>query len=93
MGIMVGEELNDCILCDPSAEEEYAINEIARVMNAYLHSLSERERLVFVCRYYYSDYVADIARMLKVSESTVLRELAKIRESLRKELEKEGLSI
>ena len=87
------DELDDCMICDPSAEEEYAISEIARVMNAYLESLSEREQLVFVCRYYYSDYIADIARMLRVSESTVRRELEKIRQNLKVALEKEGIEV
>lgn len=86
-------ELDDCMVCDPSAEEEYAISEIARVMNTYLESLSEREQLVFVCRYYYSDYIADIARMLRVSESTVRRELEKIRQNLKAALQKEGIEV
>lgn len=87
------DELDDCMVCDPSAEEEYAISEIARVMNAYLESLSEREQLIFVCRYYYSDYIADIARMLRVSESTVRRELEKIRQNLKTALQKEGIEV
>ena len=62
-------------------------------MNAYLESLSEREQLVFVCRYYYSDYIADIARMLRVSESTVRRELEKIRRDLKIALGKEGIEV
>ena len=87
------DELDDCMICDPSAEEEYAISEIARVMNAYLESLSEREQLVFVCRYYYSDYIADIAHMLRVSESTVRRELEKIRQNLKIALKREGIEV
>ena len=87
------DELNDCIADNPSIEEEYAVSEIARVMNAYLESLSEREQLVFVCRYYYSDYIADIARMLRVSESTVRRELEKIRMGLKEDLRKEGIEV
>ena len=87
------DELNDCIAYNPSIEDEYAASEIARVMNAYLESLSEREQLVFVCRYYYSDYISDIARMLHVSESTVRRELEKIRMGLKDDLRKEGIDV
>lgn len=58
---------------------------------AYLDTLTEREEFVFVCRYYYADKITTIAKMLKISEKTVSRELAAIREGLRAHLEKEGI--
>ncbi len=84
-------ELEDCMSTDPSAEEELATKELARVLNTYLHALNDREQFIFVCRYYYADKATSIARMLQTSESTISRELSAIREGLKKHLEKEGI--
>ena len=71
-------------------EEEYLTAKVAEVLSAYLRSLSRRKEMIFVCRYYYADRIADIAKMLGVSENTVFRELAEIRAGLRERLEREG---
>ena len=86
------EELDDCLSSGLSVEEELAVKELARVLNDYLHTLNDREQFIFVCRYYYADKVSAIARMLQVGEATVFRELAAIREGLKKHLEKEGIN-
>jgi RNA polymerase sigma-70 factor (ECF subfamily) len=85
------EELNDCVCIDPSIEEQMLVSEISKVLNDFLASLSEREKFIFVCRYYYSDSVINIAKMLQVTERTVFRNLAKSREKLRKELINAGI--
>ena len=85
------EELNDCVCIDPSIEEQMLVSEISKVLNDFLASLSEREKFIFVCRYYYSDSVINIAKMLQVTERTVFRNLAKSREKLREELIKAGI--
>ena len=84
------EELDECISDSPSAEEEYLICELARILNEALRGMDERQQYAFICRYYYSDRTTDIARMLGVSKSTVLRELERAREALRQRLEREG---
>ena len=84
------DELDKCIPYSPSAEQEYLISEISRLMSRYLYSLSETQAFMFICRYYCSDRISDIAKMLDVSERTVFRELSTIREGLRELLEKEG---
>lgn len=86
------DELEDCIANDLTVEEELEVRELARALNTYLHSLSEREQFIFVCRYYYADRIASIAKMLKISEPTVFRSLADIRNGLKEHLEKEGIS-
>lgn len=85
------EELDDCITDGMTVEEEYAVREIARVLNDYLRELPDRSEFIFVCRYYFSDYVKKIAEMLKVSEDTVYLELSNMRKLLKERLEKEGL--
>ena len=84
------DELRDYIPYDSSAEHDYAVFEISRLLSAYLHSLSEKRVFIFICRYYCSDKITDIADMLHVSESTVFRELNAIKQGLRERLVKEG---
>lgn len=84
------DELENCITATPSVEEEYLTSKVAEVLSVYLRSLSRRKEMIFVCRYYYADRIADIAKMLGVSENTVFRELAEIRAGLRERLEREG---
>ena len=86
------DELEDCIANDLSIEEEIEVKELARALNNYLRSLPEREQFIFVCRYYYADKIASIAKMLKISEPTVFRSLTDMRNGLKEHLEKEGIS-
>ncbi len=87
------DELEECIDGMTSAEENEAVAQISRVLNVYLHGLSERDRFIFVCRYYYADSVQYIAKMLEISDKTVYRELSKMRRELREALAKEGIII
>ena len=84
-------ELDNCITYGSSMEEAYVIKEISRVLNTYLHTLSSHDEFIFVCRYYYSDSVVNIAKMLGVSEKTVYRRLSELRGKLKEILDKEGL--
>ena len=85
------EELNASIpdVQDPQQEIENA--HLAKALNDFVQGLDDRRQFIFVCRYYYADKVASIAHMLRVGEATVFRELAEIREDLKKHLEKEGI--
>ena len=74
----------------PNSQQEYLLNELSRLLSVYLRSLPERSAFIFICRYYCSDRVSDIAAMLHISERTVFRELSEIREGLKQFLEKEG---
>jgi len=87
------DELGDCIACPDSIDVTNAVTEISRVLNTYLKNLPERDRFIFVCRYYYADSAAYIGKMLGVSDKTVYRELSRVRNGLRKYLKEEGIDI
>ncbi len=87
------DELDDCMIASPSAEEDYHVEKVAGILNEYLRSLSRKRELIFVCRYYYADKIANIAKMLGLSENTVYRELVIIRQGLKEMLEKEGYAL
>lgn len=84
------DELEPYVVYSPSVEEEFAAGELGRLINIYLRSLSKRREFIFICRYYYSDSVAQIAAMLEVSPRTIYRELNELRDGLRALLDKEG---
>ena len=85
------EEFSECVEFASNSEEE--IDEVAKILNQYIENLSEREEFEFVCRYYYSDKVSNIANLLKISESQVYRDLSNIRKNLKECLESEGYTI
>ena len=83
------DEIGECVPY-PSAEEEYMLSELAKLISDYIRSLSERGAFIFICRYWCADKISDIAAMLHVSERTVFNELSSIRNGLRECLVKEG---
>lgn len=82
-------ELGDTIP-DASYSDDYFSGEISRVLSDYLRELPERSAFIFICRYYCSDKISDIANMLHVGERTVFRELTSVRKGLLEKLKKEG---
>ena len=83
------DELDECVPAE--SDEEQAMVEITRALNGFIETMAPRHEFIFICRYYYADSVANISRMLGVSDKTVYRELGEIRNALREHLVKEGL--
>lgn len=89
--VLALDEIEDCVPDSAlSVEEEFMIRELADVLKSFLETLSEREEFIFVCRYYYSDKIVNIAHMLQISEKTVSRELVRLKELLRQRLLERG---
>lgn len=86
------EELDDCIPV-PSAEEEWFAKELGRVVNEFVGTLSEEERIMFLRRYWFSDPVVSIARQFHMSENNVSVKLFRIRVKLKEYLGEEGFSL
>ncbi len=87
------EELEESAPLPSMEEDDEAVRLLSRIFNEFVATLSHREEFVFVCRYYYSDKVDTIAKMLEVDTRTVYRDLEKIKSGLREKLESEGYSI
>ena len=60
-------------------------------INRYLDSVSDKQRRLFVRRYFYMDSVAEIAQMYGLGQSDVKVTLLRMRRALQKVLEDEGL--
>lgn len=86
-------ELEDFLSDDGEAESDFDAAALGKVISEFLYSLDKRKRYIFMSRYYIADSIEKIARELKVSRSTVNKELAAIRKSLKEKLESEGYSL
>jgi RNA polymerase sigma-70 factor (ECF subfamily) len=62
---------------------------LGQSINKFLATLPKTNRIIFIRRYYFGDSVTKIADSLSLSENTVSVRLNRIREKLRKFLEKE----
>lgn len=87
--ILALEELGDCA-DENSVETEVAKKELARLLNGFLSSLSETERNVFLCRYWYLDSIPTISEASGFTQSKVTSMLHRLRGRLRKQLSEEG---
>ena len=81
----------DDFIPSENPNEKIIASELSRIISEYLETLDENSATMFICRYYYSDKIDDIADMMKVHRSTVFRALSAIREGLKEKLIKEGL--
>ena len=86
-------ELEGFLSNDPAVTEDFSTVELGKVLSAFLRSLSERKRFIFMSRYYLAEPIDTIAGELDISRSTVNKELAAIRALLSKTLECEGYKI
>lgn len=87
------DELTECVPCRKGVENEVDSKDIGAVLNKFLASLSDTQRRVFVCRYWYMDPIEDISRRFHFSESKTKSMLLRLRGKLMKTLEKEGISL
>ncbi len=85
------DEIAECIQSNATVEGEYAVNELSGEINRFLSTLSRENRIMFVRRYWFSDSIADIAAMFNTSSKNISLRLLRVRKSLKKYLEKEGI--
>ncbi len=80
-----------------SAEADLAAHierqEFARILNAFLWSLPERDCSIFIRRYYYVESVDEIADRFALSKAAVFKILSRARNKLRTALEQEGYTV
>ena len=71
----------------------YAAEELGTVINHYVRSLPERQRYIFIDRFYLAEPVETIASDLSLSVQTVYREIEKIKQGLKLYLERNEVYI
>ena len=85
------EELEHCLPGQFSVEQAMEDAELAQLLDRFLRSLPERDRCIFLRRYWYLDPLADIACRYRMAEGTVKSALHRTRKKLRAQLEREGV--
>lgn len=83
-------ELADCVPSGKTVEQEVADTELEAAINRFVLSLPLTRRRVFLCRYWYLDSIAAIAKQFGLSQSSVKVMLHRTRKALRTFLEREG---
>ncbi len=86
-------EMEDFLPSPDFAEESAFAITFKEALNRFLRALPEEKCNMFLLRYWYFCQVGDIAKKMGVSEGRVKITLLRLREKLKKYLEKEGLHI
>ena len=84
------DELAECVAYEDSAERHLEKQMLSQAINDFLRTLSETERKIFVCRYFYMESVEAVCKRFGYSASKVKSTLFRVREKLRIYLQKEG---
>lgn len=84
------EEMSELVSDGSCVESEAERRELVGEINAFLKTLPERKRDIFVCRYWFCDSIGEISREFSLSESNVSVILNRIRKKLREYLRKRG---
>jgi len=85
------DELDECIPSDENVERICDAKELGRLISDFLREQSEKNRVVFIRRYWYYDSVREIAERYAFSENAVKQILFRMREKLKVFLAEEGL--
>ena len=84
-------ELSQCAPSREDVEGEIQSREITKVLNNWLRSLSQGDRVLFLRRYWFCETLNALAREWGTTPNKLAGRMYRLRQSLRIELEKEGI--
>ena len=87
------QELEQSITSGPAIEEIYEAEEIGKMVSDYVGSLNERQRYIFVDRFYMAESVEKIASDLAIPVKTAYWEIGRIKQGLKEYLQGQGVSV
>ena len=90
---VVLDELAECVSGENDPYQEFNKNELLNVINEFLEKLSQEKRIMFICRYWYSDSVTDIAKRCGTSENSVSVTLNRLRKRFHSYLLERGFEL
>lgn len=85
------EELEECIPSDKTVEDGVDERELTELLNKFLKGLPKKTRVIFIKKYWGLYGVKDIAKEMKISESSVKTTLFRARQKLKELLTAEGV--
>ena len=84
-------ELSDCIPASDTAESAMETIELVQVIERWLGALPADDRILFLRRYWFGDALGELAKECATSANKLAGRLYRLRQSLRKTLETEGI--
>ena len=82
------EDIKDTLHTNETVDSEYAAEELGKIISDYVRSLTDRQRYIFIDRFYLAEPVETIAADLSISVSTIYREIENIKQGLKTYLER-----
>lgn len=86
-------ELEDCVPGGEAVEEALDRQRLAEAISVWLEGLAKEDRTLFVRRYWYGDAVKDLAASCGCTAGQMAQRMLRLRKSLKRELEAEGVSL
>ena len=87
------EELSECIPSGDNAEKSYECSQLTEILNSFLAEQNDKNRRIFLRRYWYFSPVKDIAKDNHTTQSAIKMRLMRMRKELKELLEREGFEI
>lgn len=87
------DELSECVSDKNDIEQEIEYKELVKAIDSFLDTLSPEKRNIFLCRYWYTDSISEIAKQFHMKENTVSMTLHRIRARLQKYLMERGYEL
>lgn len=84
------EESEDFISHNENPDDELLAKELGKMISCFLRSLNERDRYIFMSRFYLVEPTWVIAKELNVTESAIYKKLTKLKADLKIFLKKKG---
>lgn len=87
------EELGECIPGGDTPEQHMDGKLLEETIRAFLLTVSQRDRMIFLRRYFFLETTSQIAQRYGLRESNVLMRLSRTRRSLKQHLIQEGYTL
>ena len=84
-------ELESCLADHTGPEQQQDAQELRAALEGFLRGLSQRDRVLFLGRYWYACTHKELALRLGMTENNVAVRLSRLREKLRKYLLEKGV--
>lgn len=86
-------ELGECIPEKKGISQEIEAKELGKVIDTWLRTLEQEDRVLFLRRYWFEDPVKELAKKCETTPNKLAGRLFRLRQSLKKQLEQEGISL
>lgn len=90
---VVLDELAECVSGNNEVEQEIDRQELVHTINAFLNTLSPKKRSIFICRYWHTASISDIAKRHGMKEGAVSMTLNRLRQKLHNYLLERGYEL